>query len=76
MDNCEIYVYLLDEGVDAWRPVKAIKIGLNRYKIIGINNYNPDDEKWQFLPDDVVECEEKKFADGKSGLVAVRKVDE
>ena len=75
MKICEIYVYLLNEGSDAWRPVKAKKIGLNRYEIIGIDNYDPSDEEWQFLPGDIVQCAEKKFADSKSGLVAVRKAD-
>ena len=73
MNVCEIHVYLQDEGVDVWRPVKAEKIGINKYKIIGINDYDPSNEKWQFSPGDIVECEERKFADGKSGLIAVKK---
>ncbi len=31
MNICEIHVYLLDEGLDVWRPVKAKKVGVNRY---------------------------------------------
>jgi len=74
MEICEIYVYLMDEGVDVWRPVKAQQIEGDVYKIIGIEGYDPEDEKWQFIPGDIVKCEEKTLADGKQALVAVEKV--
>jgi len=73
MQICEIYISLLKEGTTVWRPVKAKKLEENKYEIIGIDNYNPDDEEWQFLPGDIVKCETRKFTEGKSGLVAIEK---
>ena len=67
-----IHVYLLDEGVDAWRPASAEHIRDDIYKITGTP---PNDtEKWEFNQGDIVRCRQKKFDDGKSGLVAYEKV--
>ncbi len=70
----EIYVYLLDEGVETWCPVKAILIKENIYKITS-KNQDPEDKKWQFSIEDFVRCNKKQFSGGKEGLVAVEKVD-
>ena len=61
-----IYVQLLEEGVDCWRPVEADREGA-AYTIAGPR---PDDEIWQFETGSVVVCEERTFADGTKGLVA------
>jgi len=66
-----IYVYLPDEAVDVWCPVKAEDLGGNRFKIIDIT---PNNEKWQFLTGDIVRCESRKFEDGTTGLAAVKKL--
>jgi hypothetical protein len=39
-----IYVRLLDEGVDVWRPVSAETLGEGRYRIVS-ENTDPEDEK-------------------------------
>jgi hypothetical protein len=46
-----IYIPLLNEGVDVWRPVKATKLTTDTYRIEGPI---PDDEKWAFAPGSVV----------------------
>jgi hypothetical protein len=51
-----IYVQLLDEGIEVYRPVKAVKIDKNIYKII---EHNPDDEIWKFNYGENVFCELK-----------------
>ena len=51
-----IYVELLDEGTLVWRPVKAILVDKNIYKILTSNEYDPDDEVWKFKPGSLVEC--------------------
>ncbi len=69
-----IYVYLLDEGVDVWRPVDAIRIRDSIYQI-NPKSEIPETEVWQFLPGDIVRCEEKQLSKGKH-LVAIEKAKE
>jgi hypothetical protein len=64
-----VYVPLLDEGVDVWRPVAAEVIGNGCYLITGDQ---PSDERWKFLPGTSVRCEERRFEDGTLGLVATQ----
>lgn len=66
-----IYVYLLDEGVDCWRPIDAVHEREDTYRIVSVNS-NPEDEHWEFSAGDLVVCERRRFADGE-GLVAVRR---
>ena len=66
-----IFVALLDEGTPVWRPVTATNLGGQTYRIEGVV---PQDETWQFLPGQLVECKQKTFSVGESGLVAVREV--
>jgi hypothetical protein len=49
-----IYVQLLDEGIEVYRPVKAIKIDKNIFKIMEQNTH--DDESWEFNEGDIVNC--------------------
>jgi hypothetical protein len=64
-----IFVYLLDEGTDVWRPVQAEHVSGDRYRIIGTNS-DPDDEHWEFQTGEVVRCEFRDLSGGKC-LVAV-----
>jgi len=67
-----IFILLLNEGIKVWRPVKAVKIETNIYKIMS-KNKTQDDEKWEFNYQDLVKCKQKKFTDGKQNLVAYEK---
>jgi len=59
MTNAEtVYVTLLDEGVDVWRPVLARRLEGNAFAIID-QPYDRDDERWQFEPGARVVCEER-----------------
>ncbi len=69
-----IFIYLLNEGADVWRPVKAEIIDDGKYKILDENS--EVDEDWQFKPGDIVLCKEKIFSDGVKGLVAFKKLDD
>jgi hypothetical protein len=69
----EIFVRLMGEQMEIWRPVEAVKIDQETYRIISPNP-EPKVEKWQFNRDDMVSCQTKTFSDGTSGLIAVRKV--
>jgi hypothetical protein len=50
-----VYVALLGEGVDVWRPVQAEHLGDDRYRLTG---EQPDGEAWPFASGDVVTCKE------------------
>ena len=64
-----VYIELLDEGTDVWRPAKALLMNKNIYKILPPVDYDPDDEKWKFKPGSLVECEWKN-KNGKKVLIA------
>lgn len=67
-----IYIYLLGEGIDVWRPVTAESVRDGVFRIIGTP---PDDtETWEFTTGDTVRCREHTFASGKCGLVAYERV--
>lgn len=51
-----VYVILLDEGVDVMRPVLAHHVDANIYVLIRPDDYDPDDETWEFLPESRVVC--------------------
>ena len=64
-----IYVALLDEGTDVWRPVLAARRADDLFEIISTND-DPEDEKWQFPPGSLVKCEHRTLSGGRR-LVAV-----
>ena len=72
-DNAEIYVKLLDECVDVWRPVRAEHLYGNVYKILG----EPDRsiEVWQFEPGEIVLCELIRVYGGEA-LAATSRLEE
>ena len=54
-EHC-IYVRLLGECVDVWRPVQATPIERDVYRILE-QTYDRDLEEWEFEPGEVVECQ-------------------
>ncbi len=70
-----IFVALLDEGVDVWRPVQARSLDHGHFRIIGVDA-DTSDEKWQFPVGAIVKCVNKEFADGTDGMIAVEQVEE
>ena len=58
-----IYLYLLNEGTDVWRPVEAQHLGEDRYRILS-ENEEPDDEEWQFPSGAVVRCRQQRLSGG------------
>jgi hypothetical protein len=61
-----IYMPLLNEGTDAWRPINGTPLQGGVYMVEGPM---PEDETWQFLPGTVIQIKWKKFADGQSKLI-------
>ena len=63
-----VYVRLLDEGTDVWRPVQAKPLLDQRFLLVGA----PDgDEVWEFPSGATVVCEYREFSNG-GGEAAVR----
>jgi hypothetical protein len=56
MNRTTIYVRLLDENVDVWRPVEARPVGENEYVILG-EDPDPEVERWDFRPGQRVVCD-------------------
>ena len=66
-----IYVRLLGEGTDVFRPAQALDLGSGKFQIETISDYDPESEDWEFPPGTQVEAEIRAFATGRF-LVAVR----
>jgi hypothetical protein len=60
-----IYMPLLGEGTDCWRPVRAVKVTEDVFEIA---EQLPDGESWAFAPGSRVRCRNHVFATGSSGL--------
>ena len=71
MSSDQIFVRLMDEAVDVWRPVRAERLDDDRYRIVE-QQYDRDTENWQFEPGDRVVCELVDSSEG-SFLAAVRR---
>jgi hypothetical protein len=70
----QIYVALLDEGVEVWRPVQAEHLHGDLYLIIS-QPYDRGVEAWQFEPGEKVICQMVKSSDGLI-LAATRKAEQ
>jgi len=67
----QVFVALLDEGVECWRPVEAQHMVADQYLLSGPI---ADGEVWEFRPGETVRCRERTFQDGTTGLVAFARV--
>jgi hypothetical protein len=65
-----IYVALLDEGIEVWRPVAARRVSDDTY-LIADQDYDRDAETWEFEPGTVVRCR-KEQRDGRQILIATK----
>jgi hypothetical protein len=68
MKGCTVYVYLVNEATDVWRPAEAHWLHDDVYELLPVNTYDPEDEEWQFVPGSVVRCEDR---DGRLTAIAV-----
>ncbi len=72
--NCTVYVRLLNEGTDVFRPVSAVSLSANVFRLLKPEDYDAEDEEWEFLPDSTVRCDEKSVSEQRI-LVAVELAD-
>lgn len=61
-----IYVHLLDEGIDVWRPVEAVPLGRGLYRLP--RNPDPEAETWEFEACEVV-AERQNLSQGPAMVV-------
>lgn len=66
-DTVTIHVALLNEGTNCWRPVQALPVEDDLFKIVDVV---PAGEHWEFQPERIVRCQQHEFSDG-TGLLAV-----
>jgi hypothetical protein len=66
-EPAQIYVALLDEGVEVWRPVQAELVNGDVYRIIS-QPYDRTIEAWQFEPGERVIC--KLIASNEGQILA------
>ena len=69
-----IFIRLLDEGTDVWRPTQGEKIRDNIYKTLPCENYDSKDENWEFKPGSIVECRNEIHC-GEKAMVAFKLVE-
>jgi hypothetical protein len=61
-----VYVELLDEGVDVWRPVEAVEDG----ESFLLPTTAPAGERWRFAPGSRVRCELRQLYGGQTLVAA------
>jgi hypothetical protein len=70
MSTATVYIRLMDEGTDVFRPTLADQIEGDCYRLRPAEDYDPDDERWEFLPGQLVRCQYIELSGGRR-LVAV-----
>lgn len=72
-DRVNVYVRLIDEPVEVWRPVPAEPIEDSRvFRLLPDDHYDATQEQWEFEPGSVVYCETRPLSGGEA-LVAIRR---
>jgi hypothetical protein len=54
MNTICLYVRLLNEGTEVFRPTQAFEVGGGLFRLIAAPDYNPEDEEWELLPGETV----------------------
>ncbi len=67
-ERTKIYVELLNEGIEVWRPVEALHLKDDIYQITSIKD-DPDEE-WKFVSGEIVHCKSRVFSDGTEAITA------
>jgi hypothetical protein len=63
-DRTTIYVRLLGEGTDVFRPTQAEAVGGEVFRLIEPEAYDPEDEEWEFVPGSLVRTAIRHGASG------------
>ena len=71
-ETCTVYVPLVREGTEVWRPVSAVRAKPGVFRIGGPA---PEGESWAFATGELVRCAVRVFPDGEQGLAALERVE-
>jgi hypothetical protein len=63
-----IYMQVLNEGTNVWRPVQATAVTSDTYRVEG---NMPTYEDWAFAPNSLVHCRRTSFIDGRERMTVV-----
>ncbi len=66
-----IFVRLLEEGTDVWRPTQAESLGDSCFRVLAPPGYDAEDESWEFVPGSIVVCR-SEVRWGEAVLIADR----
>ena len=69
----EIFIPLLNEGVDVLRPTQGLVLRSDEVQVLPTPDYNPTVEEWEFPPGTRVRCI-KEIWDGRELLVARQRI--
>ncbi len=47
-NRVKLFIYLLAERTDVWRPTEAVCVGDGLFKILPTPEYDPEDQVWEF----------------------------
>jgi hypothetical protein len=68
INQVTVYVRLLGEGTEVFRPSPAVALGEGVFRLIQPGDYDPEDEEWEFVPDSLVKT---ALCQGTSGTYLV-----
>ena len=69
MPTQTIYVPLINEGTEVWRPVEAEPISDALFRV---ESKAPDDEQWGYASGQIVAVQQRTWSSGDHGLIATR----
>jgi hypothetical protein len=61
----DIYVRLISEGTEVFRPTKSLDLGNGIFKLEATIDYDPEEEIWEFVPGSEVKGEFRPFESGQ-----------
>jgi hypothetical protein len=67
-----IYMPLLNEGVNMWRPVEGTPVGSETFRVEG---EMPEGEEWAFISGTIVRCERSAVSGAEPSLIIVGLAD-
>jgi hypothetical protein len=72
-NRVKLFLYLLEEGTDVWRPTQAGSGNWGWFiqNFLPTPEYESEDEVWEFPPGSIVRCETRQNDSGEY-IVAVK----